>query len=138
VPTEDDTAPAGDELTLVDLVLTIDNAVATVGGANVPLDAAPFIADGRTMVPFRFIGEALGAEVDWDADTRTAYFTDGATVVGLTIGEALYDDEGDYMGTPTIVDGRTFVPVRFVVVSMGATIEWDGAARTVTIPVPTA
>ncbi len=35
------------------------------------LDVAPFIQDGRTLVPVRAISEALGAEVGWDNDTRT-------------------------------------------------------------------
>ena len=35
------------------------------------LDVAPFIKDGRTLVPVRAISEALGAEVGWDNDTRT-------------------------------------------------------------------
>jgi hypothetical protein len=117
------------------IVLTIGSTTATVGGTSVTLTDAPFVGEGdRTMVPFRFIGEALGAEVDWDAATSTAIFIDGANIVMLQIGERLYSDDGTYMGTPVIVGGRTFVPVRFVSTAMGAAIEWDGVARTVTIP----
>ncbi len=32
------------------------------------------IKDGRMFVPFRTLGEALGADVSWDAETKTAYF----------------------------------------------------------------
>jgi hypothetical protein len=35
------------------------------------LDQAPFIRGGRTMVPLRFISEAFGANVDWEASTQT-------------------------------------------------------------------
>lgn len=35
------------------------------------LDAPPVIIGNRTMVPLRFIGEALGAQVHWNATTRT-------------------------------------------------------------------
>lgn len=35
------------------------------------LDVAPFINNGRTLVPVRAISEALGAEVGWNNDTRT-------------------------------------------------------------------
>lgn len=31
----------------------------------------PFVVDGTTYLPVRAVGEALGMEVDWDADTRT-------------------------------------------------------------------
>ena len=48
----------------------INSAVAFVNGAPVELDAAAFIKDSRTYLPVRFVSEALGAEVDWDKDTR--------------------------------------------------------------------
>ncbi len=35
------------------------------------------ITDGRMYIPFRALGEALGAEVNWDAETKTASYTIG-------------------------------------------------------------
>ena len=32
------------------------------------------IKDSRMFVPFRTLGEAVGAKVDWDAETKTAIF----------------------------------------------------------------
>ena len=32
------------------------------------------IKDSRMFVPFRNLGEAVGAKVDWDAETKTAIF----------------------------------------------------------------
>lgn len=37
----------------------------------IKLETPPVIEDDRTLVPVRAISEALGAEVGWDADTRT-------------------------------------------------------------------
>ncbi len=37
---------------------------------------------------------------------------------------------------PTILNGRTMVPIRFVAENLGAEVEWDGATRTVTIRMP--
>jgi len=34
---------------------------------------------------------------------------------------------------PTIVDGRTLVPVRFVSQELGAQVSWDGSTQTVTV-----
>jgi hypothetical protein len=50
--------------------------VAVVDGRSVPIDAAdakvvPIILNGRTMVPFRFVIEALGGSVQWDGTLRT-------------------------------------------------------------------
>jgi len=51
--------------------LTIDSKTATVDGKATALDQEAVIVDGRTLVPLRFVSEALGAAVDWNGDTRT-------------------------------------------------------------------
>ncbi|NMA55113.1 MAG: AMIN domain-containing protein [Firmicutes bacterium] len=55
--------------------LSIGNSTAYIHEQEYRLDAAPMIVGDRTMVPLRFIGEALGAQVRWDASTRTVYVT---------------------------------------------------------------
>ncbi|MCL1873995.1 MAG: copper amine oxidase N-terminal domain-containing protein [Clostridiales bacterium] len=37
----------------------------------IPLDVAPKIVNGRTLVPLRFIAETLGCKVDWDSQSQT-------------------------------------------------------------------
>lgn len=44
----------------------IGDKEASVGNKIVKFDSAPFIKDGRTFVPVRFIAEAFGFEVKWD------------------------------------------------------------------------
>ncbi len=39
-------------------------------------DVPAQIVDGRTLIPLRAIAEALGKDVKWDGDTRTAYIND--------------------------------------------------------------
>jgi hypothetical protein len=52
------------------ITLQLDNQNAVVYGKNVKLDTAPFIVNGRTVVPVRFISENLGYEVEWKAQTK--------------------------------------------------------------------
>ncbi len=52
--------------------MTVGEVRAYVGSREVLLDVPPRIMAGRTMVPLRFFSQALGATVDWDAETRTA------------------------------------------------------------------
>jgi len=47
--------------------LQIGSTTALNNGAQVTLDAVPQIVNGRTLAPARFVGEALGAQVNWDA-----------------------------------------------------------------------
>lgn len=58
--------------------LTIGSTTAYVDGRAVALDAAPFIHEGRTMVPVRFVGEALGMQVTWDGESRTVNVIDSS------------------------------------------------------------
>jgi hypothetical protein len=51
--------------------MQIGKKTAIVNGVEIALDVAPFIVNGRTLVPIRFISEAFGAEVVWDGTTKT-------------------------------------------------------------------
>ncbi len=58
------------------ITLRIGADVATVDGRAVTLDApARIVPPGRTVVPLRFVSEALGCRVDWDGDTQTVTIT---------------------------------------------------------------
>ncbi|MGZ4134532.1 MAG: stalk domain-containing protein [Tumebacillaceae bacterium] len=59
----------------VKVVLKQGSKTATVNGKSVVLDQSAIVLGGRTMVPLRFISEALGAKVDWDQATSTAFLT---------------------------------------------------------------
>ncbi|MCL2387603.1 MAG: stalk domain-containing protein [Defluviitaleaceae bacterium] len=102
--------------------LVIGQTVFTQHGSQQLSDAAPFIHEGRTMVPIRIIAETLGAEIDWNNDTRTVELTRHGATLQIVIDQPLPSD----MGTAVIVENRTFVPVRYVSEMLGATIRWDG------------
>ncbi|MBI2202201.1 MAG: copper amine oxidase N-terminal domain-containing protein, partial [Armatimonadetes bacterium] len=57
------------------VVLNASSTKATVNGKEVALSAAPQTVGGRTLVPLRFVSEALGDKVDWDAGARTVIVT---------------------------------------------------------------
>lgn len=58
--------------------LTIGNNYAYVNGKKVALAAEAIIVNGSTMVPLRFVAEALGAKVAWDGATKTAIISQGS------------------------------------------------------------
>src|SRR5579871_5351735 len=55
----------------VDIQLHIGDRRATVNGQTVMLDVPAMTIGGHTMVPLRFLSQALGANVSWNAPTRT-------------------------------------------------------------------
>ena len=109
----------------------------TIDGKPVSTDVSPFIdANGRTMVPVRFISEALAATVDWNPDTRTVTVTKGPTVIKLVIDSRTITVGGTAatMDTSAIIrDGRTFVPVRYIAEALGLKVGWSQATRTVVL-----
>jgi hypothetical protein len=44
----------------------------TVNGEPREVDVAPYIKEGRTMLPARWVAEPLGATVEWNNDTKQA------------------------------------------------------------------
>ena len=58
-----------------EILAHFNNIKITVNGQQVEMDddddVEPFIYEGRTMVPVRFVSEALGADVNWDNKTKT-------------------------------------------------------------------
>ena len=52
-------------------VLTLGSNIATAFGHTVVNDVAPVARNNRTMLPIRFVAEALGETVLWDAPTQS-------------------------------------------------------------------
>lgn len=48
-----------------------NNIKITLDGKAVNMDVEPFQYEGRTFVPVKFVSEALGANVEWNAETKT-------------------------------------------------------------------
>lgn len=55
------------------VALAIGSQSATVNGQPVQLDSPPFLIGDRTLVPLRFVSQALGARVSWDENRATAF-----------------------------------------------------------------
>jgi hypothetical protein len=115
--------------------LTIGEPRAYIGQTAHPLDVAPFLTpQGRTMIPFRFLGEALGAQVEWDQAGQRVTYRLGAREVTLVIGRPTARLNGNPVTleiAPQLVSGRTMVPLRAVGELLGARFEWQAATQTV-------
>ena len=116
--------------------LTIGSTTAYVNGEAKTLDVAPVIENSRTLMPLRFIAEAMGATVEWDGATSTATLTEGETKVVITLGSttAYVNGTAKTLDAPAESrNGRTLLPVRFIAESFGAEVAWDGATSTATL-----
>ncbi len=108
-------------------------------GLPVAFDVPPVIQNGRTLVPFRAIAEALNVPVSWEAATRTVKATDGRITVLLQVDSpvAWIDDRQFILEVPPqIIDGRTLVPLRFLGEALNCKVEWLGPAAGIRITSP--
>lgn len=107
-------------------LFSIGSTVYTAGGVTKVMDAAPYIKDGRTYVPVRYLALALGvAENDIQFENGVVTLTKDNNVIKLTIGSTtlLKNDESITMDVaPEVVDGRTMLPARFVAEALGAQV----------------
>ncbi|WP_110934063.1 copper amine oxidase N-terminal domain-containing protein [Paenibacillus bouchesdurhonensis] len=100
-------------------------------------DEQPYVDKAqRVQVPVRFVSEALGAKVGWNAATKTVTVDLDSNRVVLVLGSKKYTVNGveKQMDTAAArVGGRTFVPLRFISEGLDASVKWDSAVRTVYI-----
>jgi hypothetical protein len=69
----------------VEVTLVIGSTTAYVNGQEITLDAPPEIIAGRTVVPVRFIAEAFGAIVQWEAESNSVViYEEDTTQVNTT------------------------------------------------------
>lgn len=57
------------------IFLAVGSSGAIANDNLISLDAVPYIENGRTLVPVRFVSEALGATVKWNEKTRVVTIT---------------------------------------------------------------
>ena len=110
-----------------------------IDGQLISSDPPPVLLNGRTMVPARLVTETLGARVDWfDADSSVHIVKPDRSVVMRIDNHLVTLDSGtaSYVLTdvaPTLIGGRTYVPLRLVSNAMGVLVSWDQATLTVTV-----
>ncbi|OXM85181.1 hypothetical protein CF651_16395 [Paenibacillus rigui] len=92
------------------------------------------VKDGRTLVPFRKLFEALGFTVKWveDGAIRKAIGTKDGLSIELTINQtsALVNGKAVALDVPAqIIDGHTMVPLRFVSESSGYQVAFSSSGN---------
>lgn len=119
--------------------LTIDSKTLLKNGEASQMDVAPTIVNDRTMVPVRFIAEALGGMVEWHEDIQTAYivYQDNMVEVPIQSTTIHVNGEAKTIDTPSqIIADRTMIPLRAVAEGLGLDVSFDSTTRVITITQP--
>jgi hypothetical protein len=106
----------------------------TVDGNDVPIEPPPIERAGRIFVPLRGIFQTLGASVVYADGVINA--TSSGREISLRVGspQAEVNGQPEVLDVaPFIVGESTYVPLRFISQSLGATVSWEPSENLVAI-----
>jgi beta-lactamase superfamily II metal-dependent hydrolase len=107
-----------------------------INGQERNFSPEPVILKGSTLIPMRSFFEALGCEVNWVEETKTAIGVRGDITVEIPIGKNWAFVNGAKKELPVsaqIIKNSTFIPLRFVGESLGDEVNWTPETRTITV-----
>lgn len=116
--------------------LTIDKRNVQVNGTNQTIDQEPYIVDGNTLVPLRFVTEALGGAVEWDGTQNKVTIIRGQNMMVFQLGQKDYLADGVRKTAEVAAElknERTMVPLRVLTEYLGWKVTWDQNARTIVL-----
>ena len=123
-------------------VFTIGSPFYSLDGEVQPeMDVQPYIKEGRTYLPVRYVAYSLGIDeqnIQWDGETRSVVLSKGDQKVQIWIGSRALIHNGtlsDMDVAPEIWQRRTMLPIAHVAEAFGAAVKWDPVVRSVTIVV---
>ncbi|WP_177186558.1 copper amine oxidase N-terminal domain-containing protein [Paenibacillus sp. CF384] len=96
----------------------------------------PLILNGTTLVPLRGIFEQLGAAVKWDETNHSIKASKSGKTIKIVVGskQATVGNELITLSkAPIIINGTTFVPLRFISESLGAIVIWESPIAAIQI-----
>lgn len=108
-----------------------------VNNKTISSDVTPFIKNGTTYVPIKFVAEALKVDsVKWNSETQSVTIKDSGNTILLFINKNYAYVNNQYKSlnnNALLKENRTFVPIRFVSEILGAKVAWDEDTYTVSI-----
>ncbi|MGQ7884625.1 stalk domain-containing protein [Paenibacillus sp. WC2504] len=102
----------------------------------IKFDAPPVIINGQAYLPIRSVSESFGAAVDWDQDTLTVTVSTEYKTITSRISEDKAYVDGDPVqidGPAYLLEGKTYVPLRFIAESLGLQVDWNAPTQIIQI-----
>lgn len=103
---------------------------------NFKFDTPPVIKYGRTLIPVRAITEGYGAKLEYNNETQQVTITKDTVVIVLTLGEKTATVNGTEVELDvesSVINNRTYVPLRFIVENFKLNLVWDEDSETIEI-----
>jgi hypothetical protein len=94
------------------------------------MDTAPFMWEGNTYVPLRFLAEGIGANVTWDQASQTAWVKAGNDTLTFWVGKVYMEVNGmkKEIGAPIVQRWAHASPITFYhgIARLGCEMERSG------------
>ena len=120
----------------IQIKLVMNSKNGLINDNKTVLDVPPQAIKGNTMVPLRFIAEAFGCQVAWNAGEKKITITRGTFEMVLWMDKTKAKVNGQdkvLKAPPTSVKGKTLVPLRFIAEAFGATVNFDSKTQEIDI-----
>ncbi|MGG1515458.1 stalk domain-containing protein [Paenibacillus oryzisoli] len=107
-----------------------------INGYQVAFTQLPIVEDGTTLVQFRPLFESLNYKLTWNEEKQSITAKNGKTDIELTIGSnkaSVNTESSELTLAPRIINGDTFVPLRFVGEVSGGDVNWEEKTNHVSI-----
>jgi len=118
------------------LVLTLGSNQALVNGNTLELATPPVVDKDTTIVPLRFISETFGASVEWLPETREITVQHDEMLVTMqpdNTNAVVNGDAQTLQIAPSIIDGVTMVPLRFLAENMRYGVNFNPESKEIHI-----
>ena len=120
--------------------LQINDPIMEVNGVETEIDVGrgtkPIVTNSRTLVPIRAIIEAFGGDVGWEESSQSVLLTMEDDTIKLVINSnvAYLNNNAETLDVaPTVINGRTMLPIRFVAEGFNLGVAWEDATQTISI-----
>lgn len=121
----------------INALFKIGDTSYTLNGRTMTMDAAPFIKDGRTYVPVRYVAGAAGIpneNISFKDGAVTIRWENGSAVIRPGSNVVVFNGLSVEMDVPVLVaDGRTYLPLRWICEAFGLKVSWDEENRAILI-----
>lgn len=127
------------EKAMNEVKFTIGKPQYTIGDTVKDIDTIPYIKDGRTMLPVRYVAEIVGLEekdIEWNPAKKTVTIFKGNSIIQMTVGSnvMIIDGQKTVMDTaPEIQGGRTMLPVGHIAKALDIEMKWDSIEKTISV-----
>lgn len=124
----------------VEVSIKINDLAVIMHDESQDIQLSALIREGRTMAPIRPIFDKFDLDLNWNGDENSiTTTTPGGKTVWMQIDNnvARVDGEEYIMDIgPTIINSRTYVPVRYIFDLLDVEYSWDGESRQVEVSAP--